>query len=212
MTGTGATSDTVIVDWGVGNIGSVANAVRLAGGTAEISASPERIAVARRLILPGVASFDAAVAGIDRLGLREVLGGRVIGEGVPTLGICLGMQLLFDGSDEGGGAGFGWLSGRVRRFSPSPALRLPHMGWNTLEGARACPLLEGLPPRSRFYFVHSFHLDAADGPTVVACCDYGYRFAAVVQSGNLFGVQFHPEKSHQAGLRLIANFLSVASP
>lgn len=198
----------VIVDYGVGNLASIANMVKRAGGRAEISSIPEVISEASSLIFPGVGSFDAARAEIDARGLAGVLHSKARVERVPVLGICVGMQLMATESQEGRLPGLGWLDTRVVRFDDMPPLRLPCIGWNAVEVDPHCPLLTGLQGRS-FYFLHSYRL-ASEGYTS-AWAEYGVRYPAAIQFGNLFGTQFHPEKSGDAGLHLFRNFLSLSA-
>jgi glutamine amidotransferase len=198
----------VIVDYGMGNVGSIQNMLRRIGVESIVSANPAELQAATKLILPGVGAFDAAMQRLHELGLVDVLNAKVKGERVPTLGICLGMQLITCGSDEGSQAGLGWINAWTTRFGlddDSP-LRLPHMGWNSIQLQRSCPLLSGLEQDARFYFVHSYRVAAADEAVVVATTTYGVPFHSVVQSANVMGTQFHPEKSHRFGLRLLDNF------
>lgn len=202
----------VVVSFGMGNTGSVVNMLRRIGVDAVVSGDPAIVASADRLILPGVGAFDAAMRNLDTSGLRQALDQRVAADGVPVLGICLGMQLLAEHGDEGGVAGLAWLPGRVERLAgvaPDGAqLPLPHIGWSTLSVHRPSPLLAGLAAEDRFYFVHSFHHRARE-EHLVASASHGEPFAAVVSRGNIHGVQFHPEKSHRPGLRLLENFLGL---
>jgi glutamine amidotransferase len=201
-----------IVDYGVGNLGSIPNMLKRVGAAAEITSSPDRIAIADRIILPGVGAFDAGMSQLRDRGLLEVLGQRVIGDGVITLGLCLGMELLFGTSEEGVLPGLGWVPGAVIRFRLDPGdreHRIPHMGWNTVEARRDSPLLDGLEAEPRFYFAHSFHAVPAVAADVVGTTTYGYEFASIVQRGNVYGAQFHPEKSHRFGLRLLSNFVAL---
>lgn len=197
-----------IVNLGIGNVGSIVNMLRRAGAAAVATDDPIQIAAARKLILPGVGAFDKAVERLEALGLRPVLEEKVMKDRVPILGICLGMQLLTHGSEEGRAAGLGWIPGVTRRFDfgPSTALKIPHMGWNTVRTHRTSRLFNGLEDDPRFYFVHSYHVVCDDPSHVAATCSYGYDFACAVTLGNVAGVQFHPEKSHRFGLQLLKNF------
>ena len=184
-----------IVDYGLGNLGSVANMLRRMGGRSVITSRPSEIATANALILPGVGHFDTGMRNIEERGLREVLTERVLKAKVPVLGICLGMQLLGHGSEEGSSPGLGWIDARARRFrfEPGQSLPVPHMGWNDVEPVDQ-QMFEGHEPgRTRFYFVHSFHLECVDQTQVAAWATYGYRFACAVRRENIWGVQFHPE-------------------
>jgi glutamine amidotransferase len=200
-----------IVDYGVGNLASIANMARKAGVECVISGVPSVVATADRLILPGVGAFDRGMANLEERGLIPVLNERALEQKVPTLGLCLGMQLLGRGSEEGSRPGLGWLRADSRRFSFSngnASLKVPHMGWNYIEPAGPAALMENLPPEPRFYFVHSYYM-ACDDPNDVMCwTTYGDRFASGIHKGNLWGTQFHPEKSHSFGLALMKNFLT----
>jgi imidazole glycerol-phosphate synthase subunit HisH len=200
-----------IVDYGMGNSASVAEAVRSCGGTPVITADPARLAAARALIIPGVGSFPFAMTRLHESGLAACLTDLALGRGMPVLGICLGMQLLAEFGTEGGTtAGLGWVPGRVLRLEPADrAERVPHVGWNVVRLAGDSPLLEGLPADGDFYFVHSYHLAPATDAVVLGRTDYAGGFCSIVGIGNIFGVQFHPEKSQKLGLRLIQNFLNV---
>ena len=173
-----------IVDTGIGNFGSIASALRRAGAASFLAEDAAAIEAASHIVLPGVGSFDAAIRTLDQRGLRPVLTRRVIDEGIPVLGICLGMQMLGASSEEGQLAGLGWLRGRTVRFRPPPgaaALRVPHIGWNGIVTRRPSPLLDGIVGGGRFYYVHSYHLAECADEDIVATTDYGYEFAAVVR-------------------------------
>ncbi len=193
-----------VVDYGLGNLGSVTKAFRHVGAHVELTGDPTRLSRAEALVLPGDGAFGATMDEIRRRGLAEVLV-EVAAAGTPILGICIGMQVLFEESEEHGThAGFGFLRGRVRRFDgPLP---VPHMGWNRLRAARPHPVLAGLGPADYVYFVHSYYAEA-DSDDVLASSDYGREFPAVVGRGNVLGMQFHPEKSQATGLRLVEGFV-----
>lgn len=200
-----------IVDYGVGNLASIANMARKAGTDCVISGDPAVIAKAGKLILPGVGAFDRGMANLEERGLIPALNERAIERRVPTIGLCLGMQLLGRGSEEGSRPGLGWLAAdSVRfKFAADATLKVPHMGWNYIEPAASAALLEHLPAEPRFYFANSYHL-ACDDPTDVMCwTTYGERFPSGIHRGNLWGTQFHPEKSHSFGLALLRNFLAL---
>jgi len=202
----------IIVDYGVGNLASIANMARKAGTDCVISSEPAVVAAADKLILPGVGAFDHGMANLEERGLVPALNESAMRRRVPTLGLCLGMQLMGRGSAEGGRPGLRWLAAdSVRfRFPGDPgALKVPHMGWNYIQPAAPAALIDGLPPEPRFYFVHSYHL-ACDEPSDVMCWTrYGERFASGIHRDNLWGTQFHPEKSHSFGLALLRNFLAL---
>ncbi|MEI9852619.1 MAG: imidazole glycerol phosphate synthase subunit HisH [Sphingomonas sp.] len=198
----------VIVDYDAGNIGSVANICRKAGGAAEISADPERIAAAAKLILPGVGHFGRAMERLNASGIRAALDAAK-DRGAPILGICLGMQLLANHGEEGDAAGLGWIDAEVRRFHLPAPLKVPHMGWNDVRFVRPDPLAAGLEEEARFYFVHSYHVDCADEADVLGRTDHGGPFVSAVRRGDVWGIQCHPEKSHRYGLTFIRNFVAV---
>ena len=198
-----------VVDYGIGNLGSVTKGFRRAGAEVELTGDPERLRRASALVLPGDGAFGAAMAEIEGRGLLPVLR-EAVERGTPLFGICIGMQLLFEESEEHGRhRGLGLLPGRVRRFEDG--LPVPHMGWNTLRARREHPVLEGVADGAHVYFVHSYYCDAPDD-VVIADSDYGRAFPAIVGRGAVLGMQFHPEKSQTVGLRLVANFVrSVAA-
>jgi glutamine amidotransferase len=196
----------VIVDYGIGNLGSVTKGFRHAGAETLLTGDPEAVRSASALVLPGDGAFGATMDEIRRRGLAAPIE-EAAARGVPILGICIGMQVLFEESEEHGRhLGLGLLPGRVRRLPVG--LAVPHMGWNVLQPRRAHPLLEGIAPGDYVYFVHSYYCDAAR-EVVLADTDYGLDFPAVVGRGSVLGMQFHPEKSQAVGLRLVANFVRL---
>jgi glutamine amidotransferase len=209
-----AQETTVIVDYGSGNLHSAekafARAAQTAGGRILVSARPEDVAAADRIVLPGVGAFGDCAAGVAAVdGLRAAIEQRVRQDGRPFFGICVGMQLMAErGLERGVFDGFGWLQGEVRAIEPAdPALKIPHMGWNALELAAGHALFADLPAPAYTYFVHSFHMVAGHAEERLATVDHGGPITAVVGRDNLFGTQFHPEKSQAVGLKLIENFL-----
>jgi glutamine amidotransferase len=197
-----------IVDYGIGNLGSVTKAFRHVGVPAVLSGEPEALSAARALVLPGDGAFGAAMDELRSRGLLGVLR-EAAAAGTPILGICIGMQLLFEESEEHGwNAGLGLLPGRVRRLADD--LVVPHMGWNRLRHERRDPLLAGIEEGAYVYFVHSYVCEARP-EHVIASTDYGGRFPAIVGSGSVWGMQFHPEKSQGVGLRLIENFAAAVA-
>ena len=198
-----------IVDYGMGNLGSIQNMFRRAGVTAHISGDPAVVSEAKKILLPGVGAFDTAMQRINDSGLRPVLDRKALEEKVPILGICLGMQLITRSSEEGGLPGLGWIAALTRRFPASLGLKVPHMGWNVVTPVRNSPLLEGLSEESRFYFVHSYRVDVENPEDSLLKTTYGVTFDAAVNRGNIYGAQFHPEKSHRFGLRLLKNFAGL---
>jgi glutamine amidotransferase len=200
----------VIIDYGMGNVGSIKNMIRKVGGTSTITADRVAIAAAEKLILPGVGAFDRAMANLADLGLIDLLRHKAQVDKVPLLGICLGMQLLADGSEEGQRAGLGLIPGRVVRFQQEDAsFKIPHMGWNYVTATTDSPLFAGLDAEKRFYFVHSYHYRCDEARHVAGETTYGYPFTSVVQEGNIMGVQFHPEKSHTYGMQVFTNYVAL---
>jgi glutamine amidotransferase len=195
--------DIVVVASGGANIASLLFALERLGAPSELSADPVRIRAASHVILPGVGAAADAMSRLERSGLDGVLPGLT----QPVLGICLGMQLLHEASEEGGARCLGIIPGVARRFAEAPGRPVPHMGWNTLETRRDCPLLEGIADAARAYFVHSYALEV--GEATVASCRYGTPFSACVAWRNFYGAQFHPERSAAAGARLLENFLRL---
>lgn len=200
-----------IVDYGLGNVQAIANIYRRLDIPAVLARDARTLEAATHIVLPGVGAFDWAVARLDQSGMRDALDRLVQREGRPVLGICVGMQLLARRSEEGRAAGLGWIDADVRRFDlpgPSEVTRLPHMGWNDVELRRDDGLFAGLGD-ARFYFLHSYYFEPADSQEVLAVTDYGGPFASGVRRGNVHGVQFHPEKSHRWGIRLLRNFAEL---
>jgi imidazole glycerol-phosphate synthase subunit HisH len=201
----------VIVDYGLGNLTSVSNALGLIGETSIVSNKSEDIARASHLILPGVGAFGDGVRGLRRSGLFELLNKEAVIDKKPILGICLGMQLLMSCGYEGGeNAGLNYIEGEVRKIDTTKSkLRLPHIGWNdvTMQGSHA--LAEGFPKAATFYFVHSYQVIPKDDDVIAGVCDYGESIPAILQKGNICGTQFHPEKSGEDGLQIFKNFLSL---
>lgn len=198
-----------IVNYGMGNLASIANMLKKAGHRALISGDPEEIAKASKLIVPGIGAFDMGMANLAQLKLLDILNKKVLDEKVPTLGLCLGLQLFSTSSEEGSLPGLGWIDMESERFKFSGEnehLKIPHISWNTIEKTGPHPLLEGLDNESRFYFVHSYHQVTAHPELVLAKTEYGYPFASILGRENVMGVQFHPEKSHKFGMQLLKNF------
>jgi glutamine amidotransferase len=201
--------DIAVVDYGMGNRRSVEKALEHVGARASISSDPARLRAAAGLVVPGVGAFPRAMERVRELGLDELLRERVQA-GTPVLGICLGMQIAFDSSTEMGGAtGLGIVPGEVRELEPGN-LKLPHIGWNEVRFAKpGSPLVEGLPSSCAFYHVHSFAPVPAAEEDILGTAEYGQPFVSAVERGSFYGVQFHPEKSSAAGLRLLANFARI---
>lgn len=199
-----------VIDYGAGNLKSVKNALDHLGAANMRASTAKEILLADAVILPGVGEFGTAMAELERRGIKEAVIEAANG-GRPLLGICLGMQLLFEAGEESPGAkGLGILPGRVPRFPAEMGLKIPHMGWNSVMPIKENRLLDGLPKGSYMYFVHSFYVKAAERADVSAISEYGLIFDAAVERGNIFGCQFHPEKSGAAGLVILKNFIEIA--
>lgn len=199
-----------VIDYGAGNLKSVKNALDHLGAANMRASTAKEILLADAVILPGVGEFGTAMAELERRGIKEAVI-EAAGSGRPLLGICLGMQLLFEAGEESRGAkGLGILPGRVPRFPAEMGLKIPHMGWNSVMPLKENRLLDGLPEGSYMYFVHSFYVKAAERADVSAISEYGLIFDAAVERGNIFGCQFHPEKSGAAGLVILKNFIEIA--
>jgi glutamine amidotransferase len=183
--------------------------LRKTGHDSQITKDPEDLKGADKIILPGVGAFDSAMKQLGTSGILSILNERVLGDLVPILGICLGMQLFAKSSEEGLIPGLGWIDGHVMAFDNSKfkkPLKIPHMGWNNLTVEKKHPLLQGIPEPMRFYFVHSYHFVCNEPKDILASAQYGYQFEVGVQKSNIMGVQFHPEKSHKFGMQLLKNF------
>lgn len=203
----------VVIDYGAGNIGSIQNMLRRAGAEAKVSADPTEVAGADKLILPGVGHFDHGVQGLRDRGLIPAIEECVLNRAVPLLGICLGAQLLARSSEEGHLPGLGLIDADVKRFDRGRIpdhLKIPHMGWADVEIANPNELFADLPPEPRFYFVHTYHLVCDREESVIARATHGYSFVAAAARGHVVGVQFHPEKSHLFGLKLLESFARAA--
>ncbi|WP_205958310.1 imidazole glycerol phosphate synthase subunit HisH [Qipengyuania sediminis] len=195
-----------IIDYGVGNLGSVRNMLRRAGHPAAIVGMREDMARCDKLILPGVGAFDRAIERLEASGLRDMLDEMVLHRRVPTLGICLGMQLLTRGSEEGNRPGLGYIAAETRRFPAGTGLKVPHMGWNLVAATNPSPLTAHFSGETRFYFVHSYRVSVDDDAHSMLTCSYGGPFDAGIMAGNVYGAQFHPEKSHRFGRAFLAAF------
>lgn len=198
-----------IIDYDAGNIKSVEKALRFLGQEAEVTRDRERIRKADKVILPGVGAFGDAMEKLSQYGLTEVIK-ETVDKGTPFLGICLGLQLLFDRSDEAPGVeGLGILKGEILKIPEGEGLKIPHMGWNSLEFPREGRLFRGLEPNPYVYFVHSYYLKAAEEEIVTAETEYGVKIHASVEKGNVYACQFHPEKSGETGLQILKNFAGL---
>jgi glutamine amidotransferase len=199
----------VIVDYGMGNLGSIVNMLKKIGVKATISSDADTLAAAPKLLLPGVGAFDKAMERIVASGLKTILDEQVLVQKKPILGICLGMQLLTRGSEEGKLAGLGWVPASTKRFPGLPGLRIPHMGWNRVYPSNPSLFTRDLPEESRFYFVHSYCVQTDLIEHSLLKCHYGIDFDAAIQKENIYGAQFHPEKSHRFGMQLLKNFANL---
>lgn len=200
----------VIIDYGVGNLASIKNILKKIGAEATISSDESVIAAADKLILPGVGAFDSCAEKLHGSHLLPVLNTKVLQQRTPVLGICVGMQLLTSGSEEGVLPGLGWIDGRIIKFQQAQftaPVKIPHMGWTEVRLRSSSRLFEDMYAEPRFYFVHSYHARLDDEGDALVYADYGYPFVAGVEKGNILGVQFHPEKSHKFGMKLLHNFV-----
>jgi imidazole glycerol-phosphate synthase subunit HisH len=198
-----------IVDYGTSNLGSMQNMLKKIGIPSKIAASAHDLQDATKIIVPGVGSFDAGMRKLRESGMIPVLNQKVLVERIPTLGVCLGMQLMTESSEEGELPGLSWIAAQTLRFDQrsDPTLRVPHMGWNEVIPAKASLLITDFPPEARFYFAHSFYVMCKSAEDVLFRVSYGKNtFAAAFQRGNLMGAQFHPEKSHRFGMTFLKNF------
>ena len=201
----------VIVDYGMGNLNSVKHKFSKIGIASVISHDCQEILSAHRLVLPGVGHFKKAVYNLKTSGLWDALDEAVLKRNIPILGICLGMQLMAKHSEEGDVGGLGWFSGDVIRFKATDRLKykIPHMGWNTVRVCKDSALFKGVPEHSEFYFVHSYHYESDDPSEILTYTTYEYEFCSAVEKGNIFGLQYHPEKSHDVGEQLLLNFAKI---
>jgi len=198
-----------IIDYGMGNVGSVLNMLKKIGVKAMLSSGPEDLFEADRLILPGVGAFDTGMNNLKEKGYLEVLNQLVLHKKIPILGICLGMQLMTNSSEEGLMPGLGWLDAHTIRFKDLPfGMKIPHMGWNYIQIRKPSALLSNSTPEQRFYFVHSFYVSCSYSNDVLSTTKYGVEFASSFCHKNILGAQFHPEKSHRFGLEFLQNFIN----
>jgi len=198
-----------IIDYGMGNLGSVGNMLKKVGAQFVITSNPRELEKATKLILPGVGAFDNAMRNLKELGLIDLIKFKVLEERVPILGICLGMQLLTEGSEEGTHEGFGFIKGHALKFHfEDNTLKIPHMGWNEVKLCKNSRLFAGMENQeNRFYFVHSYEVECTNKEDILTTTVYGYEFVSSFEKDNILGVQFHPEKSHKFGIMLYKNFV-----
>jgi glutamine amidotransferase len=202
-----------IIDYGLGNVRAFANVYKKLNVPAVIAKQAGDLLNASKVILPGVGAFDHAMQRLEISGMRPLLDEIVLHRHVPVLGVCVGMQMFAHSSEEGRLPGLGWIDGEVRKFRPSPlessSMRVPHMGWNDIILKKDNGLLRGLDQNARFYFLHSYYFQCHKSEDIIAATDYYGEFTSAVNSGNVYGVQFHPEKSHQWGIRLLENYANL---
>lgn len=199
-----------VIDYGMGNLGSVINMLKKIGVASKITSDLEEIKTATKLLLPGVGSFDKAMQRINDSGIKEVLDYKALKEETPVLGICLGMQLLTNNSEEGIEKGLGYINASTKKFTfQDNKLKVPHMGWNIVKKAMPSFLTEDLEEESRFYFVHSYYVEVENQENSILKTRYGLEFDSAIQHKNVYGAQFHPEKSHKFGMKLLKNFSKI---
>jgi len=200
----------VVVDYGMGNLGSIVNMIKKVGGETIVSGGPYDIERADKLVLPGVGSFDSGMAKLHERGYVELLTRKVVSDRISILGICLGMQLFTRRSEEGAAPGLGWIDAETVRFrfdAGMPRIKIPHMGWNSVTVTQPHPLFPDRQKERRFYFVHSYHVCCCDPTNVLATTQYGLEFTSALMKDNIVGTQFHPEKSHRYGMELMQHFV-----
>ena len=198
-----------IIDYGMGNLASVKNMFKRIGVSSQISSDLEVIKKSNKLLLPGVGSFDNAMKKINSSGLREILDSKVIADKTPILGICLGMQLITNGSEEGHEKGLGWIDAKTLKFKKINNIKVPHMGWNNVIPSNESALTKKINSDSRFYFVHSYYVKVKHQKNSILKTFYGYEFDSAISNKNIYGTQFHPEKSHKFGMQLFKNFAKI---
>lgn len=196
-----------IIDYGIGNIGSIANMIKKIGFIPEVTGDPSIISKANKLILCGIGAYDNAMQSLIDKKLVDVLHEKVLIQKTPILGICVGMQLFTERGEEGVLNGLSWIKGETKRFHLDSSLRIPHMGWNYVTPVKESKLWENMYPNPKFYFVHSYHVVPTDKKDILLTTSYGTDFVSSVEKDNIIGVQFHPEKSHKYGMMLFKNFI-----
>jgi imidazole glycerol-phosphate synthase subunit HisH len=197
-----------IVNYGVGNLASIKNMLKKAGFDAVLATEKSEIEQASKLILPGIGAFDHCMSEFNKSGLREMVTKKALGDNTPLLGICVGLQMLMENSEEGVEPGLGWIKGKTIKFKKEALgdLKIPHMGWTNVQIVKDTPVTRDLGNEPRFYFVHSYYVQPEDQSDTMLTATYGYEFTAAVNRNNIFGAQFHPEKSHKYGMKILENF------
>ena len=201
-----------IIDYGSGNIKAITNIYEKLKVPYTIASIPDQVIGAKKIFLPGVGAFDETISKLDSTGFRKVLDKEVLENKVPIMGICVGMQILADSSEEGTCKGLGYIKGKVKKINPSLILqkpKLPHLGWNSIEVLKNNELLKDIDPVFGFYFLHTYYFECEDQKNILATTNYGATFASAVYRENVFGIQFHPEKSHHNGVKLLHNFANL---
>jgi glutamine amidotransferase len=201
-----------LIDYGSGNINAIANIYKRLNIEFEATKDPHKLQKAQKLILPGVGDFDETMELLNNLGIVETLNELVVEKKIPILGVCVGMQILGESSEEGKIKGFGWIKGNVRKIDESllkTKPHLPHMGWNTVNPVKKDPVFDNVNKNNGFYFLHSYYFDCQNQEDILATSDYGKTFASAIKHENVYGFQFHPEKSHQNGVELFKNFANI---
>ena len=199
-----------IVDYGMGNIGSLINMFGRLGEEVAVASNANDVLMANKIVLPGVGSFKAAMQKINEIpGLREALDTKALNHQIPILGVCLGMQLLTESSQEGPAEGLGWIPGKTKKFEKIGEMKIPHMGWNEVKVVQKNAFIESINGESKFYFVHSYYVDVHDKQNSLLTTDHGIRFDSAIIRENILGVQFHPEKSHKHGMKLLGSFAKL---
>ena len=198
----------VILNYGVGNLGSVQNMLKKAGFESELASDIATVKNAQKVILPGIGAFDHCMQKFNASGLRPMVEQKIMQDKVPLLGICVGLQMLMENSEEGTEPGLGWIAGKTVKFKKDGLgdLKIPHMGWTDVKRSKDSALINNLGDQPRFYFVHSYHVSPDHPEDELLSAHYGYDFTAAINRDNIFGVQFHPEKSHKYGMKILENF------